>query len=57
MLRLHSRHEYRAVHSYGIRIGYWPCVGGPFLQVNAGRYYRSFWLTYSRPSAVRRASS
>lgn len=41
--RLRTNHERRAVSSYGFRFGYWPCVDGPFLQINLGTYYRSFW--------------
>lgn len=44
MRRLRTKSERRDVWSLGIRTGYWPCVGGPFVQVNIGTYYRSVWF-------------
>lgn len=42
-MRLRTKVERRIVASIGVRMGYWPCVRGPFVQVNIGRYYRSWW--------------
>ncbi len=43
MKRVRTRYLRRDVISVGIRLGYWPCVGGPFAQLNVGRHYLSIW--------------
>lgn len=43
-MRFHTKTERREVYSFGIRMGYWPCVNGPFVQVSLGNYYRSVWF-------------
>lgn len=44
MRKLRTKSERREVWSLGVRFGYWPCVKGPFIQINFGHYYRSFWF-------------
>ena len=43
-MKLRSLKKVGEVWSLGLRVGYWPCIPGPFVQVNVGRWYRSFWL-------------
>lgn len=46
MTRLHSLWTTNkdGVYAYGARIGYWPCVGGPFVQVTFGKKHLSIWI-------------
>lgn len=39
------------VFAIGLRVGYWPCLGAPFLQVGIG--YRTIELWYGLPSYKR----
>ncbi len=32
------------VRAYGGRVGYWPCVGGPFVQITVGKKHLSIWV-------------
>lgn len=43
-MRLRVNPEHRKVRSFGFRVGYWYCIPSPFLQVNVGRRYWSFWV-------------
>jgi hypothetical protein len=35
--------EGRHAHGYGLRIGYWPCVKGPYLQVAFAIWRADLW--------------
>lgn len=37
----------RPTWALGGRVGYWPCVQGPFLQLTAGRKHLSVWWGYA----------
>lgn len=39
----------RRVVSFGARIGFWPCLGGPFVQVTIATRRYTVWV--GRPSA------
>lgn len=38
----------RRSQALGARVGYWPCLGGPFVQVAVGSFRFDAW--YGRPS-------
>ncbi len=46
-MRLRTNKRTRDVWSMGARIGFWHCIPAPFLQVNFGFRYRSFWIERS----------
>jgi hypothetical protein len=55
MKRIHIQHRrsrttLRGVHaqSIGLRVGYWPCLGGPFVAVDLGSHRVEVW--YGRQS-------
>jgi hypothetical protein len=41
----------RHVIMYGIRVGYWPCLDAPFLQISFGKHIFEFW--YGLPSYLK----
>ncbi len=42
--RLKSSPDGRPQYALGLRLGYWPCVGGPYLQVALGPWSVSVWF-------------
>lgn len=38
----------RHAQSFGVRVGYWPCLGGPFLAIDVASHRWDLW--YGRPS-------
>ena len=43
-MRVRCNPERRLVWSLGFRLGYWYCIPSPFVQVNIGKLYWSFWF-------------
>jgi hypothetical protein len=37
--------------AFGVRIGYWPCLNAPFIEITWGGWARAFWWGLASTSA------
>ncbi len=52
--------EGRPVLAFGLRVGYWPCLRAPFLELAVGRWRLDFWHglpSYAKPKPIGRITS
>lgn len=52
-MRLRANPRLSQVWGLGLRVGYWPCIPAPFVEVHVGPFQMAVWLSLHETSASR----